>query len=108
VTQIREFHVFQTAKILAILYLVLTSIFMVPIGFLIILFGNLSQGVVFLFMPIVYLIAMFIITCVYCAIYNWPAEGMGGIMVELEMVHDQGGGFEVIVENKPPSIGDKN
>lgn len=77
---IRSFSVVQTSKIVAVLYFVLSLLF---IPFLLTAFlanPQMSKGAWFLVLaPFAYGIMGFVITAIMCLIYNLLAKWIGGI-----------------------------
>lgn len=83
--QVRRFGIFQTAKVMGILYALCGLIFL-PFYLLIATFSPRGAGVglgLAIFIPILYGIFGFIFIAIGCAIYNWVAGMVGGIEVEL-------------------------
>jgi hypothetical protein len=81
--QIKSFGVFQTAKVMGALYFVFGLVFG-TIGFLISLFSGRFFHALFMLVvvPIGYAVGGFIVTAIFCAIYNEVAKRVGGIEVE--------------------------
>ena len=85
--QISHVSVFQTSKIVAILYFVFALIF-VPFGFISLLFGAGGRGFAFfmLIAPFIYGTLGFIFVAVACWVYNLVAQRWGGIEVTVTNV----------------------
>lgn len=89
--QIRRFGVFQTAKMIGVLYALMGLLF-VPIFIVATMFGADGSpfGIAFtLLVPVIYGILGFIMTAIGAAIYNVVAGLVGGIEVEFAETHDQ-------------------
>ena len=93
--QIKSFGVLQTAKFAAVMYFILTAIFMIPFALIVLVagsaiggeggfFGGLFGGVFMIFMPIVYGVLGFVFVAIVCLLYNVIAKFVGGIEIELE------------------------
>jgi hypothetical protein len=93
--RIKSFGVLQTAKFAAVLYFIISAIFMIPFG----LFAmptrfaghdarSASEIVLrilfILFMPIIYALISFVFVAIGCLIYNALAKYVGGIEIEIE------------------------
>jgi len=86
VAQVRRFGIFQTAKVMGILY-ALVGLILLPFYLLIAAFTPRGTGYgigVAIAIPILYGICGFIFIAIGCAIYNWVAGMVGGIEVELD------------------------
>ncbi len=83
--RIKRIGVIQTAKVVAILYLVSSAIFTIPLGLVAMFTGqkNTSGGIFILFFPLIYFFIGFVITAIGCSIYNIIAQKFGGIELEL-------------------------
>lgn len=94
--RIRRFNVLKTATVVALMYMVLVAIFIVPIALLLVavprgsgfdgvvgLGGILTFGIVAI---LGYGILGWIFTAIACALYNLVARWVGGIEVEVELV----------------------
>ncbi|HTW88381.1 MAG TPA: hypothetical protein VMD75_10285 [Candidatus Binataceae bacterium] len=85
--QIKSFAVLQTAKIMGIVDFFLGIL--VGLGatlrFVMRHHGQHHPRVLlfFLFVPILYAVGGFVITAIFCGIYNWVARRIGGITFEL-------------------------
>ncbi len=79
-----KFETVQTAKVMAILYFVLTAVICIPVGILSIAFhtegkfGHLG-GALMLFIPFLYAVIGFVMVAFVCVIYNWLTKFTGGI-----------------------------
>ncbi len=88
--QVKAFGILQTAKVSAVLYLILTAIFAVPfalIGTLVSLLTGKPQGLVallFLLAPFLYAIVGALMVAFMCWVYNMIAARIGGIEIELQ------------------------
>lgn len=91
---IKRFGVLQMAKVLGVLYFVLTAIFCIPGGLIVLLAGGLQGkeglmggaigGVAMFFFPVIYGVLGFIGGAILAALYNAVAGFIGGIEMELE------------------------
>lgn len=85
--QIKKFGVGQTAKVIAILYLIPTAIIMIPAGLIMLLFGGddaLGGGIMFMLSPILYGLVSYVAIAIGCLIYNFVASKVGGIEIEIQ------------------------
>ncbi len=94
--RIKKINVWQTAKVFAVIYLLIAFVTVVPaLLFMSTIMGSLMSdssfmfpfhlsGIFILFVPFIYAVAVFIVTAISCAIYNLVAGWTGGIEVELE------------------------
>lgn len=88
--RIRRFGIFQTAKVVAVMYALLGLLF-APILILVGMFSPESDGMrlgwaMALAMPIVYGCLGFVMTAIGCAIYNVLGGITGGIELEFDDV----------------------
>ncbi len=94
--RIRRFNVLKTATVVALMYMVLVAVFLVPIALLVAAFssrsgfdggvglgGIVTAGFLAIFL---YGILGWIFTAIACALYNLVARWVGGIEVEVEPV----------------------
>ena len=88
--QVRSFGIFQTAKVAAVLYVVVTAIFAIPfgiIGAIVAMISGKHEGLLSLLLlvaPIAYGIFGFLMVALMCWLYNVVATRIGGIEVELQ------------------------
>lgn len=95
--RIKKFGVLQTAKVIAILYLIGSSIFFIPLSLVVLAAKNspvfssalqrntgLSSPIFIMLLPLVYSVFGFIVAAISCLIYNFIATKIGGIEVELD------------------------
>jgi len=90
----RRFGVLQMAKVLGVVYFLMTAIFCIPAGFFLMLMGGLQGqeglmggaigGIGMFFLPVLYGVGGFIGGAILAAIYNVVAGLVGGIEVELQ------------------------
>ena len=85
----------QTAAMFALVYFVFMAILMIPIGLFMTLAGlsrfsehysflnGFGSGILFLFLPFVYAVIVFVMTAIACLVYNLIAKWIGGIEVEI-------------------------
>ncbi len=92
--RIQKFGVIQTAKVAAVLYLIITAIMVVPMGIFTFLIGTTNDetgtaesmfgGVFLIFAPIIYAVVGFIFVAISCLIYNLVSKWVGGIEIEID------------------------
>jgi len=88
--QIKRFSVLQTSKVIAVIYVVMSAIFLIPIGLIMMMVGSQNNvfpfmgGVMFFVMPLIYGLFAFIGGIIFCFFYNLVAKRTGGIEVEVE------------------------
>lgn len=92
--RIKSFNVYQTAKVVSIIYFILIAIFMIPFGLFFSFLGAAAggdsfpglpfAGIIFVFLPFVYGGLSFVMTAIGCLMYNFVAGRFGGIEVEIE------------------------
>jgi hypothetical protein len=88
----RRFSVMKTATVVAVMYVVIVAIFIVPFAFLALAFGRGDSGaggvvgvIVFgLLAALLYGVFGWIFTAIACAIYNLAAGWVGGIEVQVD------------------------
>ena len=95
-TRLKKIGVLQTSLISAIIFFFLSLIFVLPMMLFVGIAGGLSKypgfafgGLVMIFMPILYAIIAFLMTALWCWIYNIIAKRIGGIEIDLEAVEEQ-------------------
>jgi hypothetical protein len=89
---IRRFSVVKTATVVAVIYVVIVAIFIVPLAILAVAFGRgesaaggLVGVLVFgLLAALIYGVIGWIFTAIACAIYNLAAGWVGGIEVQVD------------------------
>jgi hypothetical protein len=89
---IRRFSVVKTATVVAVMYVVIVAIFIIPFAFLALAFGRGDSGagglvgvLVFgLLAALLYGVFGWIFTAIACAIYNLAAGWVGGIEVQVD------------------------
>ncbi len=97
--RVKRFGVFQTAKVAAIIYFVLSAIFLIPFGLMLPLFTRVLpeeygfNGFFLLFLPFFYAFFGFVSVAIACAIYNLIAGWTGGIEVEIEEMTSTSGTY---------------
>jgi glycopeptide antibiotics resistance protein len=94
--RIRRFGVVSTANVFAILYALITLIFVIPFALILAAgpvtttdaFGNRTQvGISPLFLlliPVLYGVLGWIFTAIFCLLYNLSSRFVGGIEVEVD------------------------
>lgn len=91
---VKRFGVLQMAKIMGVLYFLMSAIFFIPAGLFMLLMGGLQGqeglmggaigGIGMFFLPVFYGVGGFIGGALLAAIYNVVAGFVGGIEVEVE------------------------
>jgi len=91
---IKSIGVLQMAKILGVLYFLMTAIFCIPMGVFVMLMGGLQGeegimggaigGIGMFFLPVLYGVGGFIGGAISAALYNVVAGLVGGIELELQ------------------------
>jgi hypothetical protein len=93
--RIRRFNILKTATVVALMYMVVVAIIVVPFGLLLAVAGTAAQpqgggvaaAIVLAVVAIFgYGLVGWIFTAIACAIYNVVAGWVGGIEVEVEQV----------------------
>lgn len=90
--RIKKFGVLQTAKVAALLYTIVSAIFIIPFGFIAVIFSSVDYpfsalgggGILIFFLPLLYGFIGFITVAIGCSIYNLISDKIGGIEVEVE------------------------
>ena len=82
--EIKSFEIFQTAKVIAVIYAITAAIFGVFFAFMALVHGHPGRAIMALiFFPILYAIASFLGTAFLCWLYNEVADRIGGVKFEL-------------------------
>ena len=89
--RIRRFGVMKTATVVAVMYVVVVAIFIIPFAVLTVGFrGDGGGGAAFLafglFAALIYGAIGWVFTAIACALYNVVAGFVGGIEVQVELV----------------------
>lgn len=95
--RIRRFGIIQTANVVAVLYIVVVAIFLIPLALIVGIAGTAARpsdagvavGGVLAFGVIIalfYGVFGWIFTAIACALYNLVAGWVGGIQVQVEAV----------------------
>ncbi|MDZ4714062.1 MAG: hypothetical protein SH819_01215 [Cytophagales bacterium] len=93
--RIKRFGIYQTAKVTAVIYFLVSAIIMIPIGLFMSMMGPMMDradvspfpfggGMVLIFLPFIYGVVGFVFTAIACAIYNLISGWTGGIELEFE------------------------
>jgi len=100
--RIKQFGVYQTAKVFAFIYFLMAAIIMIPMGLISMMVGNnmfpglpFGGGMFFILLPFLYGFIGFIGVAIACAVYNLISRWTGGIELEIETV-DEAAGHEAI------------
>lgn len=95
-TRVKKIGVLQTSVISAIIFFFLSLVLVLPMLLITGIAGGFSDnmgfafgGIIMIFMPIIYGIMGFLMTALWCWIYNVIAKRIGGIEVELETMEEQ-------------------
>ncbi len=94
-TRVKKIGVLQTAKISAIIFFFISLIVVVPMMLIMVITGGFSNDTgigkailpIFI-MPILYPIMGFLMTLLWCWLYNVLAKRIGGIEVEFEAMEE--------------------
>ena len=91
---IKRIGVLQMAKVLGLLYLLASAIFLIPGGLFVMIVSSLkgsphfgtsiTEGVLLFFLPLLYGLGGFIGGAIVAAVYNLVASIAGGIEIEFE------------------------
>ena len=88
--RINRIGVYQTSKVIGIIYFVITALVFIPMGLISLFLGsdsifNVFQlgGAFLFFAPVLYGIIAFISTAIACFVYNIFARWTGGIELDL-------------------------
>jgi hypothetical protein len=91
--RIRRFGIVKTANIVAVMYVVVIAIFVIPVALFVVLFGRGQAGIgavgvlgFGLFAAVIYGALGWVFTALACALYNVVAGWVGGIEVQVEPV----------------------
>lgn len=94
--EITAFHGPQTAKVVAILTFFFLLLILVPVGLVMLVVGASSggqegskllvMGVVYMVLPLLYLLLTYALVRLYCWAYNKVAARFGGLRFNLEEV----------------------
>jgi len=86
--QIKKFGAVQTAKVMSILYLIITALIFFPLAIFVMSSGGKTKegfpGWVFFFFPLIYGAVGFITISLICLLYNLLAKFIGGVEIDLE------------------------
>lgn len=91
--RIKRFNIYQTAKVAAVIYFLISIVLVIPFFFFFSMLGagnnpalGMFGGIGLLFVPFLYAGVAFVITAISCAIYNMVSRWTGGIEVEVDTV----------------------
>lgn len=82
--QIKKLGAIQTAKFAAVLYLVVSAVFFIPMTIIALIGSGEAASLLLIFLPLVYAALGFVGVAIFCWIYNLIAGKFGGIEIELE------------------------
>lgn len=90
--RIKKIGVYQTSKVSAVIYFIISAIFLIPIGIISHTIGDknteiftLDGGFIFFVAPFLYAIIGFIMTAIGCFLYNLTVTWTDGIELEFEI-----------------------
>ena len=82
--EIKSFQIFQTAKVMAVVYAIMAAIFGVLFALGALWHGHPVRAIMaIIFIPILYAIVSFVMVAFLCWLYNEVAKHIGGIAFEL-------------------------
>ena len=82
--EIKSFQIFQTAKVVAVIYAMMAAIFGVFFAFIALIHGHPGRALqALIFFPILYAVASFIGIAFLCWLYNEVASRIGGVRFEM-------------------------
>jgi hypothetical protein len=92
--QVKSFKILQTSVMAAVLYFILSLVFVIPMFLISLAFPHPSTGVFpmmfgtafMVFLPFLYAVLGFIFTAIGCLIYNVVANFLGGVAFTLEEI----------------------
>lgn len=82
-SQIKSFGIGQTAKTIALLYLIGSAVIMVPSALIMLISSGEISSLLFILLPIPYGIICYISVAIGCWLYNKVAAKFGGIEIEI-------------------------
>jgi ABC-type sugar transport system permease subunit len=78
--EIKSFNIFQTARVLAVIYAIIASILAVFVALVSLMHGHPGRAILaIIFMPVLYGVGAFIGTAFFCWLYNEVASRLGGV-----------------------------
>lgn len=93
--RVKKIGVLQTSIVSAIIFFILSLIMVVPVMLVMGIAGVFSDnmgfafgGVFMIFMPIMYAVIGFLVTALWCWMYNVVAKWIGGIEIEVEVIEE--------------------
>lgn len=93
--KVKKIGVLQTSLISAIIFFFLSLILVVPMILIMGIAGVFSDnmgfasgGLIMIFMPIIYAVMAFLMTALWCWMYNVVAKRIGGIEIEVEVMEE--------------------
>jgi hypothetical protein len=104
--QIVNVSVHQTSKVISILYFIITIFFIIPFSVFFYLTSEDPSYFGFLVMPFIYLILSYLITAIFCWLYNVVARGFGGI--EFELYDPYAAEVEQVKNEQEPEVVNQN
>lgn len=94
-TKVKKIGVLQTAKISAIIFFLISLVVFVPVMLIMVIIGAISGNteiwtaiLPIIIMPILYPLIGFLMTALWCWLYNVIAKKIGGIEIEFEAVEE--------------------
>ena len=87
--QISRISIHQTSKVISLIYFVVSAVVCIPVG----IFGLISTGnmesLFMVIVPVVYLVAGYIMIAVVSWVYNLIAASFGGIELTLQDIEEE-------------------
>jgi energy-converting hydrogenase Eha subunit E len=89
--KIKKIGIYQTSKVSAVIYFIISGIFLIPFGIISHTIGDnnteaftIGGSYIFFTFPFLYAIIGFIMTAIGCFVYNLTVRWTGGIELEFE------------------------
>ncbi len=84
--RINRISIHQSSKVVAIVYLSLILLFLIPVGFITFLRGVVapSEAILYLFAPLLWGAMAYLITALWCWMYNLVTRRVGGVEFSVE------------------------
>lgn len=93
--RVKKIGVLQTSLISAIIFFFISLIMVVPVMLIMGIVGGFSGnmgfafgGLLLIFMPVMYAVMGFLMTALWCWMYNVIAKRIGGIEIEVEVMEE--------------------
>ena len=83
-SEIKSFNIFQTARVVAVIYAIIASVAALFVALVLILHGHPGRAILaILLMPVLYGLGSFVGVSIFCWVYNEVASRLGGVAFEL-------------------------